>query len=98
AGPPIACDLRGVTPAIGEVRQAIERAAAAPFSVLIAGESGSGKELVARAIHRAGPRRDRPFCTLNCAALPDDLVEAQLLGHGRGALPGPIVDCAGVFA
>ena len=97
AGPPIACDLRGVTPAIGEVRQAIERAAAAPFSVLIAGESGSGKELVARAIHRAGPRRDRPFCTLNCAALPDDLVEAELFGHARGAFTGAIVDRAGVF-
>ena len=97
AGPPIACDLRGVTPAIGEVRQAIERAAAAPFSVLIAGESGSGKELVARAIHRAGPRRDRPFCTLNCAALPDDLVEAELFGHARGAFTGAIADRAGVF-
>jgi DNA-binding NtrC family response regulator len=94
---PIAFDLRGITPAIGELRSAIERAAAAPFSVLVTGESGSGKELVARAIHRAGPRRERPFCTVNCAALPDDLVEAELFGHARGAFTGAVVDRAGVF-
>jgi DNA-binding NtrC family response regulator len=94
---PVAGDLRGVTPAIGELRQTIERAAAAPFSVLVIGESGSGKELVARAIHRAGPRRERPFCTLNCAALPDDLVEAELFGHARGAFTGAIADRPGVF-
>jgi DNA-binding NtrC family response regulator len=95
---PIAFDLRGVSPVMAELRQAIERAAAAPFSVLITGESGSGKELVARAIHRAGPRRDRPFSTLNCAALPDDLIEAELFGHARGAFTGAVVDRPGVFA
>jgi transcriptional regulator with GAF, ATPase, and Fis domain len=79
------------------VRQAMERAAAAPFAVLIDGESGSGKELVARALHRQSPRRDRPFCTLNCAALPDDLVEAELFGHARGAFTGAVADRAGVF-
>ena len=79
------------------LRRAIERAAAAPFAVLIEGESGSGKELVARAIHRSGPRRDRAFCTLNCAALPDDLVEAELFGHARGAFTGAVADRAGVF-
>jgi DNA-binding NtrC family response regulator/tetratricopeptide (TPR) repeat protein len=93
----MAFDLRGVTPAMSELRQAIERAAAAPFSVLVTGESGSGKELVARAIHRAGPRRERPFCTLNCAALPDDLIEAELFGHARGAFTGAVADRAGVF-
>ena len=62
-------DLIGVSAATGEVRLAIERAANAPFPVLVIGESGSGKELVARALHRSGLRRDRPFCTLNCAAL-----------------------------
>ena len=71
--------------------------AAAPFAVLIEGESGSGKELVARAIHRAGPRRERSFCTINCAALPDDLVEAELFGHARGSFTGAVVDRAGVF-
>jgi transcriptional regulator with PAS, ATPase and Fis domain len=65
--------------------------------VLIEGESGSGKELVARAVHRAGPRRDRPFCALNCAALPDDLIEAELFGHARGSFTGAVSDRAGVF-
>jgi DNA-binding NtrC family response regulator/tetratricopeptide (TPR) repeat protein len=87
----------GVTPVMGELRSSVARAAAAPFAVLIDGESGSGKELVARAIHRGGPRRDRPFCTLNCAALPDDLVEAELFGHARGAFTGAVADRAGVF-
>ncbi len=90
-------DLLGVTPAMGELRRSVERAATAPFAVLIEGESGSGKELVARAIHRGGPRRDRAFCTLNCAALPDDLVEAELFGHARGSFTGAVADRAGVF-
>jgi DNA-binding NtrC family response regulator len=94
---PVLNELRGVTPAMLDLRQAAERAASAPFAVLVEGESGSGKELVARAIHRAGPRRERPFCTLNCAALPDDLVEAELFGHARGSFTGAIADRAGVF-
>ena len=90
-------ELLGVTGCVAELRQQVARAAAAPFAVLIDGESGSGKELVARAIHRGSPRRSRPFCTLNCAALPDDLVEAELFGHARGAFTGAIADRAGVF-
>src|SRR5206468_11799648 len=90
-------DVIGASAAIGEVRLAIERAAKAPFPVLVEGESGSGKELVARALHRRGMRRDKPFCTLNCAALPDDLVEAELFGHARGAFSGAIADRPGVF-
>jgi DNA-binding NtrC family response regulator/tetratricopeptide (TPR) repeat protein len=92
-----ASELLGVTPAMAELRSSVERAAAAPFAVLIDGESGSGKELVARAIHRGGSRRHRAFCTLNCAALPDDLVEAELFGHARGAFTGAVGDRAGVF-
>ena len=90
-------DLIGVTPPMADLRRALERAAAAPFPVLIEGESGSGKELVARAVHRLGLRRDRTFCSLNCAALPDDLVEAELFGHARGAFTGAIAERAGVF-
>ena len=82
---------------MSDLRKAIERAASAPFAVLIEGESGSGKELVARAIHRTGVRRDRRFCTLNCAAIPDDLVEAELFGHARGAFTGAVHERAGVF-
>ena len=90
-------ELMGVTPQMSDLRKAIERAASAPFAVLIEGESGSGKELVARAIHRTGVRRDRRFCTLNCAAIPDDLVEAELFGHARGAFTGAVHERAGVF-
>ena len=94
---PALVDLLGITASMSELRRAIERAAPAPFAMLIEGESGSGKELVARAIHRCGLRRDRPFCTLNCAALPDDLIEAELFGHARGAFTGAVGERAGVF-
>jgi DNA-binding NtrC family response regulator len=94
---PAIAHLLGATPVMAELRQAIERAAKAPFAVLIEGESGSGKEVVAKAIHRVGLNRDRPFCTLNCAALPDDLVEAELFGHARGAFTGAVNERAGVF-
>jgi DNA-binding NtrC family response regulator len=90
-------DLLGATTAMDDLRRTVERAAAAPFGVLVEGESGSGKELVARAIHRLGPRRDRPFCTVNCAALPDDLIETELFGHARGAFTGAAVERTGVF-
>ena len=89
--------LLGVSDAMAEVRRAIERAARAPFPVLIEGESGCGKELIARALHRSGTRRERPFCTLNCAALPDDLIEAELFGHARGAFTGAVAERPGVF-
>jgi DNA-binding NtrC family response regulator/tetratricopeptide (TPR) repeat protein len=89
--------LIGASHAIEEVRRAIARAAAAPFPVLIEGESGSGKELVARAIHAGGPRRARKFCALNCAALSDELVEAELFGHARGAFTGAVAERQGLF-
>jgi DNA-binding NtrC family response regulator len=90
-------DLLGVSAAMIDVRRAADRAASAPFAVLVEGESGSGKELVARAVHLGGARRDRPFRTLNCAALPDDLVESELFGHARGAFTGAVAERVGVF-
>ena len=77
--------------------KAIARAANAPFTVLIEGESGSGKELVARAIHRAGCRRERRFCAFNCAAMPEDLVDAELFGHAKGAFTGAAAERLGLF-
>jgi transcriptional regulator with GAF, ATPase, and Fis domain len=98
SAPPAApWELLGASAAAEEVRRAVERAAAAPYPVLVEGESGSGKELVARALHRRGPRRERPFCTVNCAALPDDLVESELFGHARGAFTGALAERSGVF-
>jgi transcriptional regulator with AAA-type ATPase domain len=90
-------DLVGVSPAIEEVRKAIARAANAPFTVLLEGESGSGKELVARAIHRAGCRRERRFSALNCAAMPEDLVDTELFGHAKGAFTGAAMERLGLF-
>lgn len=93
----IAPELIGQSAAMEAVRQAVMRAAASPFAVLIEGESGSGKELVARAIHAASVRRGRAFCALNCAALTDDLVEAELFGHTRGAFTGAVAERLGLF-
>jgi DNA-binding NtrC family response regulator/tetratricopeptide (TPR) repeat protein len=90
-------EILGTSEAITLLRRAILRAAPAPFNVVIEGESGSGKELVARALHRLGPRRERPLCALNCAAITDELVEAELFGHARGAFTGAIAERKGLF-
>jgi len=90
-------EIAGPSAALDELRRSIVRAAAAPFAVLVEGESGVGKELVARAIHRLSPRAPRRFCDVNCAALPDDLVEAELFGHARGAYTGAPGDRPGLF-
>ena len=90
-------DLIGESTAIQRVRQSVMKAASSPFPVLIEGESGSGKELVARAVHAASIRRGRKFCALNCAAIADELVEAELFGHTRGAFTGAIAERVGLF-
>ena len=97
ARPKLLPELIGTSAALEIVRVAVGRAAAAPFAVLIEGESGVGKELLARAIHTLGPRAAGRFCDVNCAALPDELVESELFGHARGAFTGAASDRAGLF-
>ncbi len=80
--------LVGATPALQVVLAQIHQVAPSSATVLLLGESGTGKELVAQAIHEAGPRRHKPFVSLNCAALPDTLLESELFGHERGAFTG----------
>jgi two-component system nitrogen regulation response regulator GlnG len=79
----------GSCPAMREVYKAIGRVAAQNVPVLFTGESGTGKELVARAVYQHGPRAKAPFLALNCAAIPEQLLESELFGHEKGAFTGP---------
>ncbi len=78
-------DFIGSSPALEKVRDLIDRVADSEASVLITGESGTGKEVVARALHRQSRRSDKPFIPINCAAMPEALLESELFGHARGA-------------
>jgi two-component system nitrogen regulation response regulator NtrX len=82
---------------IRDVLATVAKVAPTPARVLIMGENGSGKELVARAIHRASPRKDRPFVEVNCAAIPTELIESELFGHMKGSFTGAFADRAGKF-
>jgi DNA-binding NtrC family response regulator len=89
--------LAGTSPAIVRLREAIARLAPIPSPVLVLGESGSGKELVARDLHRLGAHPTAPFIALNSAALPENLVESELFGHERGAFTGAAATRRGAF-
>jgi DNA-binding NtrC family response regulator len=90
-------NIIGKSAAMQEVFGLIRRIAASPASVLVTGESGTGKELVAKAIHFNSPRKTRPFVAINCAAIPDTLLESELFGYKRGAFTDARADRAGLL-
>jgi DNA-binding NtrC family response regulator len=90
-------DLIGESPAMREIFALIRRVAHSRSSVLITGESGTGKEVVARTIHYHGNRADKPFVPINCAAMPEGLLESELFGHVRGAFTGAHASKSGLF-
>jgi two-component system nitrogen regulation response regulator NtrX len=90
-------EIIGNSRAIKEALQVIDKVAPTPTRVLITGENGSGKELIARAIHRQSPRCDQPFIEVNCAAIPSELIESELFGHMKGSFTGAFADRPGKF-
>jgi len=90
-------DLVGESRAICRLRELITQIADSTAPILICGESGTGKEVAARAIHRASKRHDHPFVAINCAAIPDTLIDSELFGHERGAFTGAVANHRGVF-
>src|SRR5215468_186165 len=89
--------LVGTSPVIRKLRAALDRLASQDVSILIRGERGTGKELVARTLHERGARRQRRFVALHCGAIPDSLIDSELFGHARGAFTGASIDRPGVF-
>ena len=90
-------EIVGKTPVMRALMEKIEKVATTPARVLITGENGTGKELVARALHRMSPRAAKPFVEVNCAAIPGELIESELFGHMKGSFTGAISDRAGKF-
>ncbi len=79
------------------IYEMVRRVAQTPTNVLITGESGTGKEVIAKAIHYNGPLKDKPFVTINCGAIPENLMESEMFGHKKGSFTGAIVDKVGLF-
>jgi two-component system nitrogen regulation response regulator NtrX len=90
-------ELIGSSKPMRMLRETIKKAAPSNATVLITGESGTGKELVSKALHLLGSRRDRPFVQVNCAAIPDELIESELFGHEKGSFTGAVRKQVGKF-
>ena len=88
-------DLIGSSPKFRTVLTEVERVAPVDCVVLIQGETGTGKEVIARAIHEASPRRNQRFVALNCAAIPSEWLESELVGHEKGAFTGAFTQTKG---
>lgn len=89
--------ILGISPVIRQIRATIQQVAPTGIPILILGESGSGKELVARAIHEHSPRKNRPMIVVNCGAIPEGILESELFGHQRGAFTGAVDSRKGYF-
>jgi two-component system response regulator PilR (NtrC family) len=96
SGAPPATRLLGETPAIEAVRAMIRKVARSQAPVHISGETGAGKELIARLIHESGPRAAKPFVPVNCGAVPAELMESEFFGHRKGSFTGAVADKAGL--
>ena len=90
-------NLVGNAPAMHKVYDLIKRVSGTSSNVLVTGESGTGKEMVAKAIHYNGPLKDKPFISVNCGAIPENLMESEMFGHKKGSFTGAVVDKAGLF-
>lgn len=90
-------NIVGNAPIMHQIFDLIKRVSSSPTNVLITGESGTGKEVVAKAIHFNGPLKDKPFVTVNCGAIPENLMESEMFGHKKGSFTGAINDKVGLF-
>jgi len=90
-------NMVGNSAAMHSIYDMVKRVSQTPTNVLITGESGTGKEVVAKAIHYNGPLKDRPFVTVNCGAIPENLMESEMFGHKKGSFTGAVADKVGLF-
>ena len=90
-------EILGSSPRMQEVFRKVQKVAGTDISVLVTGETGTGKELIARELHNRSPRAKRPFVTINCGAIPENLLESELFGHVRGAFTGAVTNKMGRF-
>jgi transcriptional regulator with PAS, ATPase and Fis domain len=90
-------EIIGACPSMMEVFRKLQKIAQTDISVMITGETGTGKELIAREIHRRSDRTDGPFVTVNCGAIPENLIESEMFGHVRGAFTGAVASRPGKF-